>query len=675
MVGLAVLTAATTVTGQVGAPLDPRAFRYERAVWPGNRGPNRLPLDASVVAGGRPFRIVGDRAEGGLSDLRIFEASGHEVPYLLIAPGAPEPSWVSGRLLPVAATKKTSGFEVDLGHTSAIDRVRISGMPAPFLKRVRLEGGGDRSRWTLLVPEGTLFDLPDERLTRLDLDFPSGEYRYLRVTWDDATSARVPMPGSVAVREAGASLPAAALRASLPFERRASEPGRSRYRLRLPGPHLPLVAIEVATSTGNVLREARVTEARFAEGEVVPVLLGSATLRRAVRGELAAAELRIPIGAPSEPQVELVVDDGSNPPLELTSVDAIFAELPWIYFEASGPGPFVARYGRADLPVPRYDLEAARDTVARLRPATAAFGPVRETTPATTGPDASRAVAIGASIDVGSFSVSRAIPAGPMGLQALVLDAAALAHASHRGLGDVRIATMSGRQIPYLIEKLDEPLPIALPPLEPTAPPRGASVANPRMPGARSYYRLLLPYASLPHARLVFETTARVFDRELIVMSEPQESDLRRASVTRSITGRRWSHADPDTPASPLVLDIEPPDSRNMLVVVDEGDNQALPLSPPRLLLPAYRLRFFRDSEAPCLLLYGRKDLAPPRYDLALLAARLVGAPAHEIAPGPEQAAPSGPTSTIPPILFWVVLVLSVIVLLVLVARLVRQKS
>jgi hypothetical protein len=55
-------------------------------------------------------------------------------------------------------------------------------------------------------------------------------------------------------------------------------------------------------------------------------------------------------------------------------------------------------------------------------------------------------------------------------------------------------------------------------------------------------------------------------------------------------------------------------------VVVDEGDNQALPLSAPRLLLPAYRLRFFPMSEAPCLLLYGQRDLEPPRYDLAPLA-------------------------------------------------------
>jgi len=218
-------------------------------------------------------------------------------------------------------------------------------------------------------------------------------------------------------------------------------------------------------------------------------------------------------------------------------------------------------------------------------------------------------------------------------------------------------------------------LSVVLPPLEPSTPPRGAAVANLRMSGARSYYRLQLPYASLPRARLVFETAARVFERELIVMSEPQQSDTRRSSVTRWVSGRRWSHADPDTPAPALVLEIAPPDSRTMLVIVDEGDNQALPLSPPRLLLPAYRLRFFRDTDAPCLLLYGQDDLAPPRYDLALLTPRLAGAPAHEIAPGPERPAPPPATSTIPPILFWAVLILSVTVLLVIVVRLLSAGS
>ena len=95
--GLSVLAASATVAGQAGTPADPKAFRHERAVRPGDRGPNRLALDPQILAGGRPFTVVGGRAEGGLSDLRLYEASGREVPYLLVAPATPEPRGSAAR--------------------------------------------------------------------------------------------------------------------------------------------------------------------------------------------------------------------------------------------------------------------------------------------------------------------------------------------------------------------------------------------------------------------------------------------------------------------------------------------------------------------------------------------------------------------------------------------------
>ena len=47
---------------------------------------------------------------------------------------------------------------------------------------------------------------------------------------------------------------------------------------------------------------------------------------------------------PTEPELDLVFDDGDNPPIDLQGVTAVFAELPWIYFE-SQPGTLIARYG------------------------------------------------------------------------------------------------------------------------------------------------------------------------------------------------------------------------------------------------------------------------------------------------------------------------------------------
>ncbi|HEY4563381.1 MAG TPA: DUF3999 family protein, partial [Thermoanaerobaculia bacterium] len=355
---------------------EPR-FRFERPVLPGAAGPNRLEPDVPLLA----------HAAGGMADLRLFDAGGREVPYLLVDPPRREPEWRAGQLLPMAATKTASGFEVDLGTGATIDRVRIAGLPAPFLKRFRLEGGGDRSRWTLLVPQGTLFDLPEEKLSRLDVDFPAGDFRYLRLTWDDASSARLPLPGAVTARLVRAADPVRPARVPVTFERRPSEPGKSRFRLRLPAARLPVVALDLDVAggpSGPLLRDATVAEGRLRQGdggEIAPVRLGGTVLRRAVRDGLSAADLRIPVSQPEGADLELTVDDGSNPPLPLAGVAAELAPLPWIYFEAAGTVPLTARFGDPRAAAPRYDLEALRDQVARASTSAARWGEVRDLQP------------------------------------------------------------------------------------------------------------------------------------------------------------------------------------------------------------------------------------------------------------------------------------------------------
>jgi hypothetical protein len=387
------LVLATTFLVGAQQPAPPR---YERPLHPGAAGPNRLVVDLPLLAGAAPFTVIerlqgtGEVAQGsslvaqgsalakiaqdGLSDLRLYDENGREIAYLLVPPPARAPDWTAGAVLPVAATKKTSGFEVDLHAPRTADRLAISGLRAPYLKRARLEGSGDRSHWTVLQEETTVFDLPDEKLTRTEIDFAAGEYRYLRVTWDDSSSARLALPRAVRARLVASVATPAPLRAPLVFERRASEPGISRYRLSLPGSRLPIVAIELSVSGGYVLRRARVTESRLAGSQMAPVELGAAILRRAVRDDVAAAELRVPLSAPQESTLELIVEDGNNPPLELTGISAISAELPWIYFEAETKAHLVAKFGSPKAAAPRYDLEAARPSIPRIRPAEATWG-------------------------------------------------------------------------------------------------------------------------------------------------------------------------------------------------------------------------------------------------------------------------------------------------------------
>src|SRR5205814_4522735 len=102
-----------------------------------------------------------------------------------------------------------------------------------------------------------------------------------------------------------------------------------------------------------------------------------------------------------------------------------------------------------------------------------------------------------------TFRYVRTIPSGAAGLTTLPLDAAVLAHGS---LADVRIATDDGHQVPFLVERLDEPLSVALPSL--------TRLTSGRDPASRSRYRVQLPHPGLPASRLVIHTDARAFHRQ-----------------------------------------------------------------------------------------------------------------------------------------------------------------
>src|SRR6185369_10488919 len=118
-----------------------------------------------------------------------------------------------------------------------------------------------------------------------------------------------------------------------------------------------------------------------------------------------------------------------------------------------------------------------------------------------------------------------------------------------------------------------------------------------------------------------------------------------------------WRHADPELPAPALSMELPTLRVGELSLVIDEGDNAPLPLHDATLLLPAYRLRFFRDGHTPLTLLYGRSDLGMPRYDLALLAPRLLGAPAQDVAASAEHET-SNVTGVTPTIVFWCALAL-----------------
>jgi hypothetical protein len=277
----------------------------------------------------------------------------------------------------------------------------------------------------------------------------------------------------------------------------------------------------------------------------------------------------------------------------------------------------------------------------------------------------------GATIDAGAFRHVRDVPAGDAGLVALPLDAATLAESAgpSRGFADVRVIDAGGRQVPYLVERRGEPLALELTLAAATSP--AVDPSN----GRQSVYKITMPFARLPEARLVLTTDARVFDRRVVLGLEQKPDRRRRDPWFQQLTGGRWVHADRERPAPALTLAIPSLEATDLLLVVDEGDNRALTIAAPRLLLPTYRLRFYRPAGATLRLAYGRDDLSPPQYDLALLTPHVLGVAALEVEPAAvaTAAAATRQVALASPVLFWSVLGLAVVVLLGFVVRLVGK--
>ncbi len=657
----------------------PGPFRYERSVAGSASQAQRLPVDVALLSGGRPFTVVrrGSRpvAEGGLADLRFFDATGREVPYLLIAPRVAEARWLRGAVLPIAVTEKTSGFEADLGTVEQVDSIGIEGLGAPFLKRLTLEASGDRRHWTMLAPEGTLFDLPAEGRRQTSLDFEPGPYRFFRVVWNDTNTGRVGLPSSVRARAATAgALPPLPLVPAEGFEIRPSEPGRSRFRVRLPGARLPAVALHINADAEHISREAYVTEQRVSGAEALPAILGRAKLTRVIKDGTVTSDLRIPIASPTETEIDLVVHDGDNRPLRITELQLELADLPWIYVESKGV-PIVARFGNRTTQAPSYDLEAARHTIDVDKVAAGEWEVPRDAAgPAAATPSADLP-ATGAAIETAAFRHSRRIRAGNPGLVALAIDVPVLAHSRGpvRRFEDVRVVDPSSRQIPYLIERLEEPLPVVL----------TIEAATSRVPefaqttAQRSIYRIRLPYRTLPDGTLVLRTSAQLFRRTVRVGVERPPDRLRRDAHFEPIATQVWQGLNRESAAPELTVSIPRLDADALTVVVDEGDNSPLPITQPRLLLPSYRLRFYRPAATDLQLVYGRNDLSAPQYDLALLTPIVMGAEAQEIVAGSETTSTAVPqaASLVSPRLFWAFLGAAILVLIAMLVRLVRQTT
>jgi hypothetical protein len=328
-------------------------------------------VDAPGRVAVRLDREVYEAARPDLGDLRVLDASGRLVPFL-IDRGA-SVAHAAGRRPQrrnfgwTARGEATADF--DFGGPAPKSRLRLRLSGDNFRRAVSVAGSADGREWTTLVDQAWVFAVPGEDPARYEtIELPPNDFALLRVRVRPGPDER----GRVSIEDAW--MPGEVLR---PAREEAVEPRLARAEdaerhetwltLDLGAAHQPFHAVELEIGDGRFFREALV-EARREDpardgrpGSVSWTPIGRGALYRLGDRPRPAERTRLAVsGRERVLRVRLLNRD--DRPLDVRAV-RVWAPVERVVFEAGRGSEYRLVYGSADR-APEFDLARTVDDVA-----------------------------------------------------------------------------------------------------------------------------------------------------------------------------------------------------------------------------------------------------------------------------------------------------------------------
>ena len=629
--------------------LSPAEWRYHQALEVPAPGLVRIDLPPSTL----------NAARHGLEDLRLIDATGAEVPFVIEEPAPQRGIRQRAKSFRVSLAAKSTTIVIETGVQKPVGGVTLESPARNFVKAVRVEGSHDAQEWQELAAGRQVFRLPDGA-AKLDVEFTPGTWEFLRLTIDDQRAGPVPFTGAeVHGEKTGA--PTTAVAATI--KSRDESPGVTRLALDLGAANLRLATIELETPEPLFTRAVTVAVPEIADDGIREKAIATGTIHRVALDGTTAEWLRVEIGQRVRSRELLIlVRNQDSPPLRISGVRAERRPVRMVFL-ASGAGTFRILSGHAQCAAPRYDLAAL---AGRLTGAAAT-----EINPAAITENSEYRAAetlagfgeTSVPLDVSQWKFRKTVQIAGPGAQQLELDLDVLSHANP-GFADLRLMRAQ-RQLPYLVESTSILRPLT---------PQITAANDPKKPRL-SRWSLKFPQPALPLTRFACASPTPLFERELRVWEEVP--DERGDKYPRELGRATWRRT-PGVPARDVIFEItQRPLTDTLLIETDNGDNPPLDLASVRAWHPVTRLAFKAAPAAePLQLYYGNEKASRPRYDLALVAPQLFAAEKTVAALGAEEG---GKKSTWlaaetlsggSRIAFWAVLALVVAVLLFVLARL-----
>src|SRR5438067_7611201 len=134
-------------------------------------------------------------AQPGLEDLRIVDAAGNQVPYLIEQP-TPEPeSMLRPKEFRSTIEAGATRLILETGTTAPIAGVSLETPASQFVKAIQVEGSHNGANWNKLAAGEPIFQLPGGA-AKLRISFADAGWEFLRLTIDDRRSEPVPFTGA-----------------------------------------------------------------------------------------------------------------------------------------------------------------------------------------------------------------------------------------------------------------------------------------------------------------------------------------------------------------------------------------------------------------------------------------------------------------------------------------------
>jgi hypothetical protein len=536
----------------------------------------------------------------GLPDLRIRSDRGEEIPYADARSLLTSLTKLPVVDVEVVPSKETTAL-VDRGDKPGlIDNLDIEVAETRFIKPLVLEASSNRATWSEIAKSSIFATGSGPAMTRVR--FAPNDRRYFRLRLDDKNGAPI-RPTGVTLGRAPDAREHPMMMATDVRPGADDDVALSTYAVGLPNANLPVTEVRIEPSDAAFVRQVRIFERVWFRDEVSRRLLGQGEIARSGDGR---ESLNVSISEPTSKHIELEIDRPSGVPLHVSSV-LVAVQTRTLFFHAPENAKLELFYGSPSAPHPTYDLASA---LGKGRP--------------TSFPEAK----LGPPIDAGA--VPTPIAEAPRGgkldpspwraRQPIVLPARGpVAYLDvERGdgpLSDLRIVDAAGAQVPYLIEstprKHEVPLSFR------TETGHGTALHLTGIDRLQNANAIAIDVGAPDY-----------FSRDVVVVETTSD---RRGPTSERVLGTAHLEKTAKAPRSPFHVSLiaEPASSSEVTVRIADGDNAPLAVDALRATVVNRRFDFLFAAGDQLTLLSDNPEAAPPQYDLAIVAERVLSSPAE----------------------------------------------